>query len=517
MLNDDKKRKNLYDSGIVATTSFSRFQLWAIALGLFLMAAFPRVWLSTTSRFTDDEALFWVEAKHIAEGKDLPVLGPSVSGGKLRHPGATFYYVMAVSQWVSPTPESANAWIALLNAAAIVLFWLSLRASFGELPAFLTATLYCFSPWSLLYADRIWNGNLLNAIVIVALWAAMRVRQDPASRAIAILILAAGIYPQFHLSAPVVWVALWCLVAKTRKSWNRKWLVAGLSLLALAYAPYFIHEVRTGFSNFWAYFEDGRGSHWRWSFIRVPLYAFRFLTLDVTFHELMGYWGEFKEITAIKTLLQGTVEHPFSLLRFLATLASFFFAGWAVLTSFQKRAAPDRFKDFRLAILTGLAVNMLLLAVAKKLFYAHYIQFFLPFFFLIYARFLQVAQKDPEKWRWCLLLCAVFCVGGLETSVSLSHGLDARNGVAVERQVLQSILADPALSRALTQKPTMGIAFGFRGGSKLAYQALLEEVFHQKFLIVSPPGEVNYLILPSKSGRPGKGLGPVILIPGIQG
>jgi len=493
-----------------------RHKLWLLGFVLFLGAILPRLLLTTTSRFTEDEAMLWENSKHFAEGKSFPLLGPSVSGGSLHHPGAGFYYLMAFSQWVSPTPEAANVWTAIINALGIVLFWLALRSAFGEVPALLSAILLCFSPWSLLYSDRIWNPNISAVLVIIGLWSAFRVRERPHSRSIALLVFVAGIYPQFHLTAPVVWVSLALLVLGVRKQWNRKWLFIGVGFLLLAYVPYLVSEFRTGFSNLSAYFSDSRSNHIRAELFRVPIYAFRLLTLDITYHELMGYWGSFREWAAFKTLFTGTTEHPFSIFRFGLTVASFWFAGWALKASFQKNSSSSGSKGFgeiRMAIVVGIIADALLLGVAKKPFFAHYLQFFVPFLFLFYARLFQLMLPSKESFRRCLVFCALFCIGGLETSLTLSRSLDARNGLQVERQVLERILQKGGIG----EMATLGLGFGFPGGSKFAYQVLLREAFHQRSLIVSPPGEVNYFLAPVSSRETGELLGPIVLIPGIRG
>ncbi len=479
---------------------------------LFLLAVLPRLWLTTTSRFTDDEAIIWSQAKYIAEGKALPVLGPVVTGGIFRAPGAAGYYLIAMSQLISKTPEAANFLLAVLTALTVIVFWSSLRRPFGEISAFLTALVFSFSPWNLLYSDRLWNANLTALLTAICLWAALRLLENPKSRSVAVLLFAAGIYPQFHLTAPVLWIALAVLLRKTMRQWNVKWFGIGLVLVAAAYVPYVLSELQTGFVNFHAYLQDGKAQGFRVDFLRVPFYAFRMLTLDVTYQELMGYWGPYREWAAVKALFLGTPDHPFSVLRLLLTAASFYFAGWAIKESFKKGPQTELFRELRTATVAGVAAAFLLLAVSKKVFVGHYLQYFTPFLFLAYAHLFQSSLSNRDAFRKCVALSLFFCFGGLETSVTISRGIDARNSLGVERQVLKSILRQGLLKEG----QSLGLNFKFLGGSKFAYQVLLKEDFNERFLVVTPPGDVNYTLFPVASKETGESIGPVILTPGLH-
>src|SRR4029079_8001263 len=47
----------------------------------------------------------------------------------------------------------------LMGAGAVWMFWYALRRPFGEGAAAFAATIMAFSPWSALFADRVWNPN----------------------------------------------------------------------------------------------------------------------------------------------------------------------------------------------------------------------------------------------------------------------------------------------------------------------------------------------------------------------
>jgi hypothetical protein len=72
---------------------------WLIGLLIFVVVAFLRVGLVSTSRFTDDEAAFYRETLSVSRLESFPRLGPPITGGEARHPGSGFFYLMAPSQF----------------------------------------------------------------------------------------------------------------------------------------------------------------------------------------------------------------------------------------------------------------------------------------------------------------------------------------------------------------------------------------------------------------------------------
>jgi 4-amino-4-deoxy-L-arabinose transferase-like glycosyltransferase len=466
---------------------------WLIGLLVFVIAAFLRLSLVSTSRFTDDEAAFYRDSLSVAKGASHPRLGPPITGGEARHPGPAFFYLMAVSQWISPTPEAANAWVALLGAFAVLLFWWALREPFGERAAALAALMYACSPWATLYSDRIWNSNVIPFLVALALWAALRVRTHPGSRTIAVGVVASALMPQFHLSSPVIWMGLCVLVAPSRRHWNRRWLLVGLLVAALLYLPYLSYEWDTHFGNLRAYLADGRGAGRSTGFLRVPLYALRLLTLDVTYQELSGFWGIYPEGRAFRALWTGTKAHPFHWLTFALTIVSYGWALYAIWEGLWKKT--ERFADYRKAILWALGADVLLLAVAGKPFYGHYLQPLLPMGLILYA-WVGARTRQPELVAG---LAFLWCLGGIEATWSISRRADALNGLATERKVLSTILQDLKELNLPASAP-VSLTFGFIG-SPLAYRVLAESQFHTPLHVVSEGG-LAYFIAERGSSPP---------------
>jgi len=451
----------------------------ALIVLLIFVAALIRLFLISSSRFTGDEALFYQAAVQIHDGTLFPLLGPAVTGGAARHPGPLFYYLMAISQFFSRTPEAANAEVAILGAFSVGFVWAGVRALLGFFPAIIAALLMAFSPWSILYSDRIWNANVIIFLVSVAFWAAVKVYQTPQSRWIALLIAISGIMPQFHLSVPVVWLSLIVMVAPRWRQWNWKWAITGVVVGLLGYIPYLEYELQSGFGNLRALQAENIHYSGDIQSYEAVLYAFRFLTLDTTYHELMGYWGGLSDASSFHALL-GSPIRPFHILRFFALVSSGVLAALVYFFAFRDRKYLGIFWR---AFWVGMVADIALMTLTRKPFYPHYLTPMLPFFFALVAALAHKMQTNIKLRRWCIALICIFCAGGLEASVSVSRNLDLRNGLATQRQVIDLILSDAQRENwpAGTQ---IGLRLGFPGYID-GYPVLLEESYRSAFTISS--------------------------------
>lgn len=412
------------------------------------VAAALRLALLHTARFGGDEALFFRIGMDIVEGKAFPLLGTHITDGKGLLPGPAFLYVMALPLLVWRAPEAQYAFVELLGAVTVGVFWHALRRPVGERGAFVAGLLMACAPWSALYADRTWNPNVLPLVVALALLAAIRVRAQPASPWVAALVPLIAVMAQFHMSAPVAWAGLLVLVLPTLGRWQRKWLGTGLALAALLYVPLLVHEVQTGLGNTRNILAETVGASERHpaAFLWVPVYALRFLTLDVTYHELSGYWGGPDERACLRALLLGSAPRPFHPLRLLALVGSM-----ALLIVALAAAARGAWRSWRerralpvflLAFLASLMANMLLLGAAGKQVFGHYVITLLPFAFVLYAVLGQATLHRPRLTLAVGVLGALFCVGGVEATLSVSRRVDARIGLEVHRRALEQIRKD---------------------------------------------------------------------------
>ena len=462
---------NLSDPGkaaAVATTGGTRRRALWIGLAIFVLAAALRVSLVSTARFTGDESRDYAVGMNIAHGQTFPLLGPVMSGGQARLPGPLFYWLETVPYLFSRAPEAGNLFFELLGALTVWLFWASLRPSFGEAGAAFAAVLMALSPWSALFGDRVWNPHAFLLCEGVALLAVVRLRERPDSRGWALALpLACLALPQLHMSAPVVWVALLPLAAGSWRRWNRRYLAVGVVLGLLLYIPFGLSELRTGFGNTHAFLSEtfaakvgkvGKTGAANLSFLLTPLYVIRFLTLDVSYHELSGYWGGLNETAAWHALWYGSPARPFHPLRLAALLASGGLLGLAI--GVATRNAVRRARGSSGRALTGflgpfgwsavlvVALDLAFLALTGKQVFAHYVSLTIPFVFVIYANLYASLGEGRAGGRalraLAIGLAAIFCAGGVEATRSISARIDGRNGLGVHRAVSARVLGDLA-------------------------------------------------------------------------
>jgi 4-amino-4-deoxy-L-arabinose transferase-like glycosyltransferase len=417
---------------------------WHAAVLVFLCALVMRLSLLYTARFGGDEALFFRIGMDIVELKSWPLLGTQITDGRGLLPGPAFLYLMALPLVFVRAPEAQYAFVEVLGACTVLLFWHAMRRPFGERAAFFAGMLMSFSPWSTLYADRTWNPNVLPFFVVLALLAALRVRDDPRSRWLAVFLPACAVMPHFHMSAPVAWAGLAVLVAPTVRRWDRKWLAWGLAISFVLYIPLLANEIHTGFGNTRNIFAETVGNtagHERHatSFLWIPVYALRFLTLDATYHELTGYWGGPDEVACLKAAWLGTPPRPHHPLRVLALACSLVLAGLAFWRARRAWRSP-----WLLAFAAALVVNMALLGLAGKQVFGHYVTNLFPFVFVVYAALGRVLDARTRMRAVIVALGLVFCIGGAEVTWMVSRRVDARIGLEVHRKTMERIGEDAA-------------------------------------------------------------------------
>ncbi len=441
---------------------------WRPALGglvIFVVAAALRLALLHTARFGGDEALFFRIGMDIVEGQSFPALGTQITDGAARLPGAAFLYVMALPLLVSRSPEAQYVFVELLGAVTVVVLWHALRRPFGERAAFVTGLLIACAPWSALYADRTWNPNVLPLVVAVAFLAALRVREPASSRWVVAYLPLLAVMAHFHMSAPVAWAGL--LVLSGKSLWNapRRHIMLGLGLVLLLYLPLLAYELQTGFSNTRLILQEtiGRqgGERHPMGFVWVPVYAARFLTLDVTYHELTGYWGGPDELKCLRALIDGTPARPFHPLRSMALACSLALAAVAVVVVVNRAVRDRAIGPFGLAFLAALVVNTALMGLAAKQVFGHYVTNLYPFVVVAWAAFFAALFEARRVFVVVgLIVAGVVAVGGVEATLSVSRNVDARIGLEVHRRATQ-VIVDDATAAGLPQ--TEPVHLGFRG------------------------------------------------------
>jgi hypothetical protein len=96
------------------------------------------------------------------------------------------------------------------------------------------------------------------------------------------------------------------------------------------------------------------------------------------------------------------------------------------------------------AFLLALACNLALLGLTGKQVFGHYAILLLPFAFVGYAALGRAVLDDGARVLRVPLavLLVLFCVGGVEATLSVSRHVDGRIGLQVHRQAMRAILDD---------------------------------------------------------------------------
>jgi hypothetical protein len=480
----------------------------SIGLAIFVVALVLRLALIETSRFTGDEIEMWRNARAIAAGKEFPLLGPPITDGGARLPGPLFHYMMALPLLVSKAPEACNAFVAILGAVSVVVYWAALRDFFGEMGAALAALLMACSPWSTLYADRIWNANVTGIFVALAFWAACRLRSKPSAGALVLLFASAAVIPQIHMSAPMVWVALLPIALPTARRWRWWWPLAGLAVVVLLYAPMLVSELRTHWANVRTFLAENaaNGSD---DYKRVPAWAFRLLTLDVSYQQLHSYWGRHTETEMLHFIVRGNADFRYGPVRWFLLGASVLLAAAALAVSLWSAwggLVRRRPRPFFWAAVLGVLANTALLGFAHRPVYGHYVQPLLPFYFVAFAELGRWASRRTWAWWPVWGAATLVSIGAIDATLWVSYTLDARNGLWTMRRVNEALAAEePKVSY-------VPLSFGFLGWPG-GYNALLEMDPEPHFSI---GGGGGYRLLLRETPAPSGGrklieTGPVVL------
>ncbi len=451
----------------------------AVALAIFAAGFGVRLALTFTSRFGRDEAFLWGIARDMATGEKFRLLGPPIADGKALVPGPLFCSIMALPLLVTRDPAACNVFTALLGAVAVVICWQALRQDFGERGALLAGGLMACSPWSTLYADRIWtpNGPLAVAVAL-SVWAATRLRRSPSLGLVVTLAVSMASMPQFHMSSPIVWFALVPIWWPSIRKWRWHWPVSGVLASLTLYIPLLVSELDTHWANTLAFLHETANknpSDW----YRVPLWDFRLLTLDVSYHQLQSYYWTHTEKEMLSFLVHGNGDFHYNLARTFVLWLSIGFALFAVASGAYRawnRDGRERSHPYFWAAVIGIVTNSVLLGVAHKQVYGHHMGALLPFYFVVFAELGQWTETRPRAARLVFGAALLICLGGVDVALWVSQRLDARGSIATIRHVIQAIEKDaPKASR-------VELGFGFRGSLK-GFNALsaLDSKRHLRF------------------------------------
>lgn len=361
--------------------------------GLLSLALLVRLAATQYARFGGDEAVLWESAHRLARGEALPAFGMAITGSAARHPGAGAQYLLALPLLFGDSPFWDSALVALLHVlAGAGVIGVALSAG-GRRAGFAVALLFAFAPWDVLYADRGWNSNLAPIFSTGLLIAAALARSRPGWLPLGLFCALA--LPQFHLSAPIAWVAAGVLLAlrpPRRLPWRGLAIALGCALLV--YAPAILSELSTGFQNSRLILSRAGGSldgsARAWLPVQIFGYGLGFSSSEISYQLSTGFWGGYDDVRHFGSwrglsqiwrrygVLGGSLTAVSVALAFCAwgaqILAMLRESRAALVTHRRLRASAA----ISWAVLAGLAAASLLMVGARKQFFPHYINLLMP-------------------------------------------------------------------------------------------------------------------------------------------
>jgi len=182
----------------------------------------------------------WSEARAIAEGANLPLVGPTAGIGYL---GPLYYYLLAIPASLNPDPLAGGYFIALLGALSVYACYRLARGLFGEGAAIAAALLYALAPYAIRYSSFIWNPNLLPLFTVLLIASTAKALKGDGRWAIPALAMAA-VMVQLHLTALAVIPYLAVLGLAARRNLRLRHLALGLIASLAILSPFLYHEYR---------------------------------------------------------------------------------------------------------------------------------------------------------------------------------------------------------------------------------------------------------------------------------
>jgi 4-amino-4-deoxy-L-arabinose transferase-like glycosyltransferase len=232
-------------------------------VAILVIAAFMRFYnISEYMTFLGDEGRDALVVKKILTEFDFPLLGAPTSVGGMYN-GPLYYYMMAVAMAISwLNPVAAASMVALIGTATVGLIYYLSRMWFGKAAAIVSATLYAFSPVTIIYSHSSWNPNPAPFFALIAIFGLYRIYQTKNHLWLALVGASLAFAVQMHFLAlillPICGV-IW-LNELREKHFNKKspkhlWQGLMLGILAFLFlmSPLLIFDLKYDFQNYKAF------------------------------------------------------------------------------------------------------------------------------------------------------------------------------------------------------------------------------------------------------------------------
>lgn len=187
------------------TIRIDRWTAWAAAI--IVVGAGLRLYDLAAMEFKGDEqeglnlAMRLLADHPWSSDRPWPTHG-MVSSNVVNNP-PLYTWIMAALWAPTQDPVTVTRLIALINVLCLYPLWLWARRRMDDERALLTLALCAVSPFAVIFSRKIWPPDLLMPGVLAVLWGIEWVRSAKPWRGVALLLLAALVAGQLHLSAPI--------------------------------------------------------------------------------------------------------------------------------------------------------------------------------------------------------------------------------------------------------------------------------------------------------------------------
>ena len=242
---------------------------WLLLAFIMALAFVLRLERPSLTEFKRDEATVARMAQAIAYEGYLPAVGVDASMGIDNFPLTLYLMALPIRLWRDPL--AAVLFTMLLNTLAVWGCYTFGKIYFGERVGLITALLFAVSPWSVLYARKIWCQNMPWATLIF--FAAIFAVFVKGRRWFLILAcVGAAAMIGLHLSGLAAIPILGLAVLLYRDQVSPKTLVVSALAALVAVSPYILHDAQNGWENFSGIFNYAGGAGvFSWDALR---YAF---------------------------------------------------------------------------------------------------------------------------------------------------------------------------------------------------------------------------------------------------
>ena len=183
-----------------------------VALALLLVGGALRLYRLDAMEFKADEqealklSLAFLDDRPWSSDRPFPSHGMPTSNTVALPP---LYTWLVAALWpVARDPIGVATLIALINTLSLYPLWRWARRRTDEHRALLILAIAAVSPFTVIFSRKIWNLDLLQPCMVVLLWGVEGLRSGKPWQGITLLVLAALLVGQLHLSGPIGMVLL---------------------------------------------------------------------------------------------------------------------------------------------------------------------------------------------------------------------------------------------------------------------------------------------------------------------